>query len=128
MSVEMSAGVLVARLFERMKFALGPTMAVRRDCVESAGGFGVLGRYHADDFILGNLVAASGYQVMLSTHTCRAPCAEYLVLASVRHQIRWMQSIARFSRPKGHLGTALDFPYALRPDGCGLRFGLATGR
>src|ERR1700691_5705982 len=39
MSVEMSAGVLVAEMLEGMKFALGPKMVVRRDCLEGAGGF-----------------------------------------------------------------------------------------
>ena len=58
MSVEMSAGVLVAEMLEGMKFALGPTMVVRRDSLESAGGFRALGPYHADDFMLGNLIAA----------------------------------------------------------------------
>ena len=69
MSVEMSAGVLVAEMLEGMKFALGPTMVVRRDCLEEAGGFRALGPYHADDFMLGNLIAASGHRVVLSTHT-----------------------------------------------------------
>ena len=32
MSVEMTSGVLTANLLEGMKFALGPTMAVRRSC------------------------------------------------------------------------------------------------
>jgi ceramide glucosyltransferase len=36
------------------------------------------------------------------------------MLSSVLHQVRWMKS-TRFSRPKGHLGTALTFstPYGL---------------
>jgi ceramide glucosyltransferase len=34
--------------------------------------------------------------------------------ASIRHQVRWMKS-TRFSRPKGHFGTALTFstPFGL---------------
>ena len=39
MSVEMSAGVLVAEMLEGMKFALGPTMVVRRDSLDEAEGF-----------------------------------------------------------------------------------------
>ncbi len=64
----MSAGVLVAEMLEGMKFALGPTMVVRRDCLDRAGGFRALGPYHADDFMLGNLISASGHRVVLSTH------------------------------------------------------------
>jgi ceramide glucosyltransferase len=122
MSIEMSAGVLVAEMLEGMKFALGPTMVVRRDCLEEAGGFRALGPYHADDFILGNMIAAGGHRVILSTHTIDHHVLNTSFLPSVLHQIRWMKS-TRFSRPKGHLGTALTFsmPYGL------LAAGIATG-
>jgi ceramide glucosyltransferase len=118
MSIEMSSGVLVAELLEGMKFALGPTMAVRSDCLEAAGGFHALGPYHADDFILGNLVAAGGHRVVLSTHTIDHHILNSSFIPSVLHQIRWMKS-TRFSRPKGHLGTALTFsmPYGLTAAG-----------
>ena len=121
MSVEMSSGVLVAEMLEGMKFALGPTMAVRRECVEGFGGFGVLGRYHADDFMLGNLVAANGHSVILSTHVIDHHILNNSLLSSFRHQVRWMKS-TRFSRPKGHLGTALTFsmPYAILAAGAAL--------
>jgi ceramide glucosyltransferase len=114
MSVEMSAGVLVAEMFEGMKFALGPTMVVRRDCLKELGGFRALGPYHADDFILGNLIAGAGHRVVLSTHTIDHHVLNLSFLSSVLHQIRWMKS-TRFSRPKGHLGTGLTFgmPYGL---------------
>lgn len=121
MSVEMSSGVLVAELFEGMKFALGPTMAVRCECLKRFGGFRALGSYHADDFILGNLVAAHGHAVVLSTHIIEHHVLNTSFLASVRHQIRWMKS-TRFSRPKGHLGTALTFsmPYGILAAGVAL--------
>jgi ceramide glucosyltransferase len=122
MSIEMSAGVLVAEMLEGMKFALGPTMVVRRDCLEEAGGFRALGPYHADDFMLGNMIAAGGHRVVLSTHTIDHHVLNSSFLPSVLHQIRWMKS-TRFSRPKGHLGTALTFslPYGL------LAAGIAMG-
>jgi ceramide glucosyltransferase len=122
MSIEMSGGVLVAEMLEGMKFALGPTMVVRRDCLEEAGGFRALGPYHADDFMLGNMIAAGGHRVVLSTHTIDHHVLNSSFLPSVLHQIRWMKS-TRFSRPKGHLGTALTFsmPYGL------LAAGIAIG-
>jgi ceramide glucosyltransferase len=114
MSVEMSSGVLVADMLEGMKFALGPTMAVRRSCVDEFGGFRALGYYHADDFMLGRLVAANGKRVVLSSHVIDHYILNTSFHASMCHQIRWMKS-TRFSRPKGHLGTALTFsmPYAI---------------
>jgi ceramide glucosyltransferase len=123
MSVEMSAGVLVADMLEGMKFALGPTMVVRRDCLQDAGGFRALGPYHADDFMLGNLISAGGHRVILSTHPIEHHVLNSSFLASVLHQVRWMKS-TRFSRPKGHFGTALTFgmPYGLLAAAVALAF------
>ena len=108
MSVEMTTGVLTANLLEGMKFALGPTMAVRRACVEAMGGFGVLGPYCSDDFLLGANVAAQGKTVVLSHRVIDHIILNLSFAASLRHQTRWMKS-TRFSRPWGHLGTALTF-------------------
>lgn len=114
MSIEMSAGVLVADLMEGMQFTLGPTMAARRSCVREMGGFGVLGPYCADDFVLGNAIAAKGHTVVLSTHVIDHLVLNSDFVDSQKHQIRWMKS-TRFSRPKGHFGTCLTFsvPFGL---------------
>lgn len=108
MSVEMTAGVLTASLLEGMKFALGPTMAVRRRAVQRMGGFGVLGPYCSDDFLLGANVAAQGETVVLSHHVIDHAVLNLSLPASLQHQTRWMRS-TRFSRPLGHLGMALTF-------------------
>jgi ceramide glucosyltransferase len=114
MSIEMTAGVLVANMLEGMQFALGPTMAVRTTCVQEIGGFSVLGQYCADDFLLGNLVAAKGHRVVFSHHAIDHIVLNTGFMASMRHQVRWSKS-TRFSRPKGHFGTALTFstPFGL---------------
>src|ERR1700744_3629090 len=114
MSIEMTAGVMVANMLEGMKFALGPTMAVRSACVEEMGGFRVLGQYCADDFLLGNLVAAKGHRVVFSHHAIDHIVLNTGFIDSIRHQVRWSKS-TRFSRPKGHFGTSLTFsmPFAL---------------
>lgn len=114
MSVEMTAGVVAADLMEGMKFALGPTMAVRRECVREIGGFAALGAYCADDFVLGNWIAANGHTVELSTHVIDHVVLNSNFVDSQKHQVRWMKS-TRFSRPKGHFGTCLSFsvPFGL---------------
>jgi ceramide glucosyltransferase len=117
MSVEMTSGVLVANMMEGMQFTLGPTMAVRRHCVDEMGGFAQLGSYCADDFVLGNQVAAMGYEVVLSEHVIDHVVLNLAFAASIKHQVRWMKS-TRFSRPKGHFGTSLTFA---------LPFGLIAG-
>lgn len=123
-SVEMTSGVVVADMLEGMKFALGPTMVVRRQCVEALNGFGFMDDYCADDYILGNRVAESGMEVVLSHHSIDHMVFHHSFLSSMRHQVRWMRS-TRFSRPKGHLGTVLT--YAMPFGVLGLIAGFASG-
>jgi ceramide glucosyltransferase len=124
MSVEMTAGVLVANMLEGMQFVLGPTMAVRAECVAALGGFGALGDYCSDDYLLGNWVFKQGRTVALSQHAIDHIVINESFVQSLQHQVRWMKS-TRFSRPKGHFGTALTFslPFGL----LGLAAGIAAG-
>jgi ceramide glucosyltransferase len=108
MSVEMTAGVLVARAMEGMQFVLGPTMAFRRDAIQRMGGFGVTADYCADDFVLGNETFKLGQTVVLSHHAIDHMVINSSFWSSMKHQVRWMKS-TRFSRPKGHFGTSLTF-------------------
>jgi ceramide glucosyltransferase len=114
MSVEMTAGVLVARGIEGMQFVLGPTMAFRRDTIRRMGGFKVTADYCADDFVLGNETFKLGETVALSHHAIDHMVVNLSLMASLKHQARWMRS-TRFSRPAGHFGTVLTFslPYGL---------------
>jgi ceramide glucosyltransferase len=114
MSVEMTAGVLVARMMEGMQFTLGPTMAFRRETIRRMGGFKVTADYCADDFVLGNETFKLGQTVVLSHHAIDHIVLNSSFWASMQHQVRWMKS-TRFSRPKGHFGTALTFsvPFGL---------------
>ncbi len=114
MSVEMTAGVLVARAVEGMQFVLGPTMAFRRETIRRMGGFRIAADYCADDFVLGHEIHKLGQAVVLSHHPIDHMVLNSSFTASLRHQVRWMKS-TRFSRPKGHLGTALTFslPFGL---------------
>ena len=114
MSVEMTAGVLVADMLEGMRFTLGPCMIVRKSALERIGGFPKLGYYYADDFMLGNLVAESGKTVVLSGHVIDHCILNNGFWKNFNHQWNWMKS-TRMSRPSGHLGTGLTFaaPYGI---------------
>src|ERR1035437_5439547 len=114
MSVEMTAGVLVARSMEGMQFVLGPTMAFRRETIRRVGGFCVTADYCADDFVLGNETFKLGQAVVLSHHAIDHMVINSSFSQSMLHQVRWMKS-TRFSRPRGHFGTALTFsmPFGL---------------
>jgi len=124
MSVEMTAGVLVARMMEGMQFVLGPTMAFRRDVIRQMGGFKVTADYCADDFVLGNETSKLEKTVVLSHHAIDHIVINLSLMASLKHQVRWMKS-TRFSRPKGHFGTALTFsmPFGFLGLVAGLLFG-----
>ncbi len=121
MSVEMTSGVLVADLLEGMKFALGPTMATRRDVLDAVGGMGILADYCADDYVLGKKVAELGRTVVLSSHVIDHVVINDNWKASILHQVRWMRS-TRFSRPAGHVGSGLTFamPFGLLGMAAGL--------
>ena len=108
MSVEMTSGVLVANMLEGMRFALGPTMAVRRDALEKSGGIAELADYCADDYVLGKRVFEAGYRVVLSDHVINHLVIGRSFRDSIAHQIRWMKS-TRFSRPAGHIGAGLTY-------------------
>jgi ceramide glucosyltransferase len=114
MSVEMTAGVLAARLTEGMRFTLGPTMAFRRETIRRMGGFRVTAEYCADDFVLGNETFKLGQEVVLSHHVIDHMVIHASFVQSMKHQVRWMRS-TRFSRPSGHFATVLSFsmPFGL---------------
>jgi ceramide glucosyltransferase len=123
-SVEMTSGVLVADMLEGTKFALGASMAVRKESFQKAGGFEELGQFYADDFVLGNRLAAQKTGVRMATHVIRLMVQDTPFGLSFRNQLRWMQSTRR-SRPLGHLGSGLTFamPFGL----LGLSWGLLSG-
>jgi ceramide glucosyltransferase len=112
MSVEMTAGVLVANLLEGMKFGLGPTTVVRKDSLASIGGYTALRDYIAYDFAIGNLMAKAGYRVVLSRHVIDHVVNQGSFRRMWQNQLRWAQT-TRYSRPKGHFGSGLIFamPY-----------------
>ena len=106
MSIEMSAGVLVADLIEGMQFTLGPTMAVRRSCVREIGGFGMLGAYCADDFVLGHAIAAKRPHDRAFDPRDRSCGAEYVTLP-IRRNTRFGGCDPRVSRgPEATSGPA----------------------
>ncbi|MEQ1884203.1 MAG: glycosyltransferase [Bryobacteraceae bacterium] len=107
MSIEMTAGVLVANMLEGMNFGLGPTIAVKKEAVTKIGGYEILGDYFANDFMIGNLIDKAGYTVVLSHHII-----DHVVNQNFQkmwnNQLRWATS-TRYSRPKGHFGSGLIF-------------------
>ena len=95
-----------------MHFALGATMATTRTRLQSIGGFRALKDYLADDFMLGNLIAADGFEVRLSHVVVETAMPPAGFIGMMRHQMRWARS-TRISRPAGYLGLLLTYGTAL---------------
>lgn len=108
MTTEFMAGVVVAERMEGMKFALGPSMAIRRECLERIGGFAAMADYLADDFVLGNWADREGYRVALSCQPIDHHATAGGFRASFVHRLRWNRSTRR-SRPAGYLGQGFTY-------------------
>lgn len=109
---EFLGGVLVARMLDGMKFALGPTIAARRETLARIGGFDRLKDYLAEDFVMGQLAASAGYKVILSSYVIEHRIGAQRLAANLRHRLRWNRSTRR-SRPWGYLGQVFTNPLPL---------------
>ena len=112
MNSEFWGGVLVARLLGGMDFAVGPTMAVRRSCLERIGGFERVREYLAEDFVLGRLARENGFRVVLSHHVVEHRIGSQPFAENLRHRLRWYRSTRR-SRPLGYAGQVFTNPLPL---------------
>lgn len=114
MSTEFMAGVVVANHLEGMKFTLGPSMAIRTDCLRAIGGFAAMAEYLADDFVLGQWSADAGYRVSLSPYVINHHATALGFVNSFKHRLRWNRS-SRYSRPAGYYGQGFTYgvPWAL---------------
>ena len=100
LNTEFIGGVLVARMLDGMKFALGPTIAARRQTLERIGGFDAVKDYLAEDFVMGKLAAERGDGVILSSYVIEHLIGAQPFAANMRHRLRWNRSTRR-SRPMG---------------------------
>jgi ceramide glucosyltransferase len=114
LSSDFMASVLLARQLEGVRFALGATMAVRRECLEDIGGFEALADFAADDQALGSRIAARGHRVELVNAGVRTLCTSQSLRGFFDHHLRWGM-IAHQSRPGGYFGYGftLGLPWTL---------------
>ena len=112
LNTEFLAGVLVARMLDGMKFALGPTIAARRRTLEAIGGFDAVKDFLAEDFVLGKLAAERGDGVILSSYVIDHCIGAQTLGANLRHRLRWNRSTRR-SRPAGYIGQLFTNPLPL---------------
>ena len=120
MSVEMTAGVLVANLLEGMKFGLGPTTVVRKDSLAKIGGYAALQDYIAYDFAIGNLMAKAGYRVVLSGHVIDHVVNQKSFQTDVAKPVALGANHALFA-PQRTFWKRADLRDAIRPAGISRR-------
>jgi ceramide glucosyltransferase len=108
-STDFCAGVLVARSIEDgLRFALGSTMAFRRQDLEAIGGFESFVDYLADDYELGKRIAGLGREVRVSDVVVETFLPSYTVREFFDHQLRWARGV-RGARPGGYAGLLFTF-------------------
>lgn len=112
MNTEFIGGLMVARMIEGVKFAVGPTIAARRSALEAIGGFETLQEYLAEDFVMGHLAAEKGMGVILSSYVVEHRIGSQGFAANARHRLRWARSTRR-SRPAGYIGQLFTNPIPL---------------
>lgn len=112
MNTEFLSGVVVARMLEGMKFALGPTATARKQVIGEIGGWDRLKDFLAEDFVLGNTAAEKGWGVILSSYVIEHHIGSQPFTANARHRLRWFRSTRR-SRPAGYIGQLFTNPLPL---------------
>jgi ceramide glucosyltransferase len=112
MNTDFAAGILVARMLEGMKFAVGPTIAARRRVLQAIGGFDRLKDYLAEDFVMGKFAADAGHGVILSSYVIEHHIGSTDFHHNAAHRLRWARSTRR-SRPLGYIGQLFTMPLPL---------------
>ena len=75
-----------------MDFAVGPTMAVSRKCLEALGGFESVNEYLAEDFVLGREARRAGFEVRLARHVVEHRIGAQPLVENFAHRLRWNRS------------------------------------
>ncbi len=107
-NAEFMGQVLLARAAQGLRFALGATVAFRRDDFDAVGGCGALRKFIGDDYILGEKFSQTGRRVSLSRIVVTTHLPRYGLTEAWTHRLRWARTI-RAQRPAGHLGLCLVF-------------------
>ena len=126
MNTDFAAGILVARMLEGMKFAVGPTIAARRRVLQAIGGFDRLKDYLAEDFVMGKFAADAGHGVILSSYVIEHHIGSADLRHNAAHRLRWARSTRR-SRPLGYVGQLFTMPLPLALIVCAVSTRIVAG-
>lgn len=108
-------GVLTAlKIDGAIRFGLGSTLAVSKPALDAVGGFMPFVNALADDYELGERIAAAGYAVLLGREVVATSVPAYDWKGFFAHQLRWARGV-RDSRRAGYAGLLITYalPWAV---------------
>jgi ceramide glucosyltransferase len=117
--------VRLSHAFGSTRFAFGSTIALRRDALQTIGGFEALRDTLADDFWLGELTRRAGLRTVLSEVVVGTDVGESKLKDLWTHELRWLRTI-RSIAPAGFAMTFVCFTSPLLLFGLCLAPGAAT--
>jgi ceramide glucosyltransferase len=100
--------VRVAAMLGFRSFAFGATIAIRRDTLNTIGGFPAVAGQLADDYRLGELTRRLGLVTVLSDVEVETMVSEKTVAELIAHELRWRRTI-RFLSPSGYGFSFITF-------------------
>ena len=100
--------VRVAAMAGSRSFAFGATIAIRRQVLDSIGGFRSIANQLADDYRLGELTRRIGLRTVLSEVVVDTYVGERNLNELLEHELRWLRTI-RAVRPVGHALSFITF-------------------
>jgi ceramide glucosyltransferase len=115
--------VMLSAAVEPIRYALGATLAIKRQELEAIGGFHAVGNLLADDFYLGKLVSEAGYDIRLSGSIVTTVCEEKTFLDFWRHQMRWARTY-KSARPASIATILIHGPFWALLFFCAAKFSL----
>jgi ceramide glucosyltransferase len=104
--------VVVARVVEGIRFALGATMALTRQALGAMGGLASLADFLADDYQLGYKIAAAGLEVKILPYVVETNNPEMSLEDYLAHQLRWARTY-RVCRPGGYLAYGITHAFGV---------------
>jgi ceramide glucosyltransferase len=119
-------GVLMAAWTEGVKFALGASIATTKTWLRKIGGFESIAPYLADDYEVGQRVAAAGGRVVLSHEMVWTMYPAQRPRGFWQHQLRWARTV-RLCRPASYAALLFTqgLPWTILAAGVAPNAGLA---
>jgi ceramide glucosyltransferase len=102
--------VMLSAMVEPIHYALGATIAIKRETLDAIGGFHALKDRLADDYYLGRLAVEHGYEVKLSSSIVTITTEEKRFKDFWHHQLRWARTY-RTTRPVSLATIFLHGPF-----------------